>query len=70
MVHHLSVTVFCSSMISITLNSFSGVNSQELACGILQMDLAKAMVAICSHRQSHKNGIFLFMQKLAIFIIP
>jgi hypothetical protein len=61
--------VFCSSIISITLNSFSGVNSQELACGIWHMDLAKAIVAICIHRQSHKYGIFFFIQKSAIFII-
>jgi hypothetical protein len=56
-------------MISITFNSFSGVNSHELACGILHIDLAKAMVAICIQRQSHKYGIFLFIQKVAIFII-
>jgi hypothetical protein len=52
-----------------TLNSFSGVNSQELACGMLHIDLAKAIVAICIQRQSHKYGIFLSMQKVAIFII-
>jgi hypothetical protein len=52
-----------------TLNSFSGVNSQELACGILHTDLAKAIVAICIQRQSHKYGIFLSIQKVAIFII-
>jgi hypothetical protein len=56
-------------MISITLNSFSGVNSHELASGILQTDLAKPMVEICNHRQSPKYGIFFFMQKVAIFII-
>jgi hypothetical protein len=59
----------CSSIISITLNSFSGVNSHELASGILQTDLAKPMVEICNHRQSPKYGIFFFMQKVAIFII-
>jgi hypothetical protein len=52
-----------------TLNSFSGVNSHELACGMLQNDLAKAIVAICNHKQSHKYGISFFMQKVAIFII-
>jgi hypothetical protein len=56
-------------MISITLNSFSGVNSHELASGTLQTDLAKAIVAICIQRQSHKYGIFFFIQKVAIFII-
>jgi hypothetical protein len=59
----------CSSIISITLNSFSGVNSHELACGILQTDLAKAMVAICNPRQSPRYGIFFSIQKVAIFII-
>jgi len=69
MVHHLSVMFLCSSIKSITLNWFSGVNSHELACGRLQTDLAKAMVAICIHKHSHKYGIFFFMQRLAIFII-
>jgi hypothetical protein len=69
MVHHLSVIVFWSSIISITLNSFSGVNSHEFACGMLQTDLEKAIVAICSHKQSHKYGIFFFIQNVAIFII-
>jgi hypothetical protein len=45
------------------------VNSQEFACGILQTDLAKAMVATCIHKQSHRYGISFFIQKLAMFII-
>jgi hypothetical protein len=61
--------LFCSSIISITLNSFAGVNSPEFACGILQTDLAKAIVAICNPRQSHRYGISFFIQKVAMFII-
>jgi hypothetical protein len=52
-----------------TLNSFSGVNSHEFASGMLQTDLAKAIVAICNQRQSHRYGIFFSIQKVAIFII-
>jgi hypothetical protein len=56
-------------MISTTLNSFSGVNSQLFAFGNWQTDLAKAMVATCNHKHNHRYGIFFSLQKSAKFII-
>jgi hypothetical protein len=56
-------------MISTTLNSLSGVNSQLFAFGSWHTDLAKAIVATCNPRHNHKYGIFFSLQKFAKFII-
>jgi hypothetical protein len=56
-------------MISTTLNSLFGVNSQLFAFCSWHTDLAKEIVATCNPRHNPRYGKFFSLQKFATFII-